>query len=363
MAPPPEIAIPSTSITDEGSGNKPYTLYNITLRLPLRSFVVQKRYSDFSKLHETLVEVVGVPPPQPMPAKNWLKSTVKSPDLTRDRQVGLERYLKAIAESPDRRWRDTTAWKLFLNLPSSSASTSAVSATGRAANLASGAADPSTWLDVHRDMKQLLHEARLAITKRDALVDAGSTTAAEGAALTARRATTKAGTLVATLAEGLKNIQESKKLGDGELRRRRDLLSAARMEKDGLDKLANSKVVRTSAAAAAAVAGPSTTGNLLRGGKATGGRVLGGAPAQETAKTKELDNAGLLLLQKREMEQQDEHLDQLTTIIQRTKQMGMQIDEELTLQNEMLDEVQKDTDRLDAKLGVGKNRLRKLGGK
>lgn len=63
------------------------------------------------------------------------------------------------------------------------------------------------------------------------------------------------------------------------------------------------------------------------------------------------------------MEQQDEHLDQLTTIIQRTKQMGMQIDEELTMQNEMLDEVQKDTDRLDAKLGVGKNRLRKLGGK
>lgn len=362
MAPPPEIAIPSTSITDESSG-KPYTLYNITLRLPLRSFVVQKRYSDFSKLHETLVEVVGVPPPQPMPAKNWLKSTVKSPDLTRDRQVSLERYLKAIAESPDRRWRDTTAWKLFLNLPSSSTNNSAVSATGRAANMASGSADPSTWLDIHREMKQLLHEARLAITKRDAAADAGSTTAAEQAALTARRATAKAGTFVATLAEGLKNIQESKRLGEGELRRRRDLLSAARMEKDGLDKLANSKV---GSGARVSAAGPATvvsSNNLLRGGKAPSGRVLGGAPVQETAKTKELDNAGLLLLQKKEMEQQDEHLDQLTTIIQRTKQMGMQIDEELTMQNEMLDEVQKDTDRLDAKLGVGKNRLRKLGGK
>ncbi len=92
MAPPPEIAIPSTSISDEGSG-KPYTLYNITLRLPLRSYVVQKRYSDFSKLHEALLQQVGEAPPQPLPQKNWLKSTVNSPDLTRKRQVALERYL------------------------------------------------------------------------------------------------------------------------------------------------------------------------------------------------------------------------------------------------------------------------------
>ncbi|EQL03812.1 SNARE complex subunit [Ophiocordyceps sinensis CO18] len=84
MAPPPEIAIPSTSVSDEGS-SKPFTLYNITLRLPLRSYVVQKRYSEFAKLHNTLVEQVGSPPPEPLPGKHWLKSTVKSADLARGR--------------------------------------------------------------------------------------------------------------------------------------------------------------------------------------------------------------------------------------------------------------------------------------
>ncbi|PHH81616.1 hypothetical protein CDD83_3535 [Cordyceps sp. RAO-2017] len=75
MAPPPEIAIPSTSVSDEG-GSKPFTLYNITLRLPLRSYVVQKRYSEFALLHSTLVEQVGAPPPEPLPGKHWLKSTL-----------------------------------------------------------------------------------------------------------------------------------------------------------------------------------------------------------------------------------------------------------------------------------------------
>lgn len=90
MAPPFEIAIPSTSVSDEGS-SKPYTLYNITLRLPLRSFVVQKRYSDFATLNTTLVNQVGEAPPQPLPGKHWLKSTVNSPELARERQLGLEK--------------------------------------------------------------------------------------------------------------------------------------------------------------------------------------------------------------------------------------------------------------------------------
>ncbi|KAF3354247.1 hypothetical protein VdG1_07712 [Verticillium dahliae VDG1] len=52
MAPPAEISIPSTILSTGES--KPFTLYNITLRLPLRSFVVQKRYSDFASLHSSL---------------------------------------------------------------------------------------------------------------------------------------------------------------------------------------------------------------------------------------------------------------------------------------------------------------------
>ncbi|KAJ4010563.1 hypothetical protein NW752_005238 [Fusarium irregulare] len=361
MAPPPEIAIPSTSVSDEGS-KKPYTLYNITLRLPLRSFVVQKRYSDFDELNKTLTQEVGATPPEPLPAKHWLKSTVNNVELTRDRQTGLEKYLRAIAESPDRRWRDTSAWRTFLNLPSSSTTNSAVSAGGMSRNAAAGAADPGTWLDIHRDLKQNLHEARQCLSRRDAAVDNGNSTAAAEAGAAAKRVLVRSGTLIATLADGLRRIQESGRLGEGELRRRRDLVSQARMEREGLDKLSNSMPSSTAAAGRGGVsqgqASAADKAALLRGGRPTG-RVLG-APLPETDKTRELDNSGVLQLQKQEMQNQDLAVDQLTAIIRRQREMGEQIHEEVEHQIRYLDELDQDVDRTGAKLKVANNRIKKM---
>ncbi|KAK2616501.1 hypothetical protein QQS21_000544 [Conoideocrella luteorostrata] len=364
MAPPPEIAIPSTSVSDEGS-SKPYTLYNITLRLPLRSFVVQKRYSDFARLHSALVEQVGSPPPEPLPGKHWLKSTVRSPDLARDRQLGLEKYLRTVAETPDRRWRDTSAWRTFLNLPSSSTTNSAVSASGMVRPAATGAADPQTWLDMHRELKHSLNEARQCLSRRDTASDSGNSAAAAEAGSAAKKVLLRAGTLVSSLSDGLRKMQESNRLGEGELRRRRDLVSTARMERDALEKLSNSAPSSTSN-----TRGSSTTSNnsnllaaaekraLLKSGRPAG-RVLG-APLPETVKTRELDNDGILLLQKQELADQDLNLDQLTTIIRRQKEMGLQIKDEVDAQTEMLAQLDEDVDRVNRKLDVANNRIKKL---
>lgn len=364
MAPPPEIAIPSTSISDEGSG-KPYTLFNITLRLPLRSYVVQKRYSDFNKLHEALQQQVGSTPPQQLPPKHWLKSTVNSPDLTRQRQVGLERYLKTIAESPDRRWRDTSAWRAFLNLPSSSTTNSAASAGGRASNIASGAADPSTWLELHKELKQHLHDARISLSRRDGAADSGNMTAVAEAATAARKSIVRGGTVIVRLVDGLKKMQESGRIGDGELRRRRDLVSTAKMEREGLDKLANSMPATVvgggGASGSGGLAASPEKAKLFNGNSARpGGRRLGGPPAAETDKTRELDNQGVLMLQKQEMEAQDSQLDQLTAIIRRQKEMGLQINEEVERQTQMLDMLDEDEARVSSKLGVANKRIRKM---
>ncbi|OAQ97535.1 hypothetical protein LLEC1_03612 [Akanthomyces lecanii] len=337
MAPPPEIAIPSTSISDDGSG-KPYTLFNITLRLPLRSYVVQKRYSDFNKLHEALQQQVGEAPPQQLPPKHWLKSTVNSPDLTRQRQVGLERYLKTIAESPDRRWRDTSAWRGFLNLPSSSTTNSAASAGGRASSVASGAADPSTWLELHKELKQHLHDARISLSKRDGAADSGNMTAVAEAATAARKSIVRGGTLIVRLVDGLKKMQESGRIGDGELRRRRDLVSTAKMEREGLDKLANSM--------------PAT----VVGAGVSGSSGLAASPE----KAKLFNGSGVLMLQKQEMEAQDSQLDQLTAIIRRQKEMGLQINEEVERQTQMLDMLDEDEARVSSKLSVANKRIRKM---
>ena len=383
MAPPAEISIPTTSLSTPTDNSKPYTLYNITLRLPLRSFVMQKRYSDFHALHNTITSLVGDPPPVPLPSKSWFKSTVSSPELTEDRRRGLEGYLRAIAESPDRRWRDTAAWRAFLNLPgggsTSAASSSGVIGSGgarmrgppaiglRDAN-AAAASDPGTWLDLHRELKASLHEARLCLARRDAAA-AGEGSARAEAGGAAKRALVKSGSLLAALTEGLRAMRGDggsgkPALGEGEMRRRRDLLAAARVERDGLERLAASLAAAATGTGrqGAPSSGDKTAliGNGSSSGARAGGRVLG-APLPETERTRELDNEGVMLLQREMMEEQDQGVEVLAGIVRRQKEMGLAIKDEVDRQIESMDRLGDDVDRVEAKVGVGGNRVRKLG--
>jgi regulator of vacuolar morphogenesis len=368
MAPPLEISIPTTILS---SDSKPFTLYNITLRLPLRTYVVQKRYSDFSALHSTLTSQVSAPP-APLPSKSWFKSTASSPQLTETRRIGLEAYLRAIAEGPDRRWRDTSAWRSFLNLPSSSAGSASsarnelVNANQRLGMGSQAAADPQVWLDLHRELKGQLHEARLSLGKRD-----GATTAQAQyeAGANAKRCLVKAGGLLGSLENGLKIITESEKrglegkLGAGELRRRRDLLSSAKVEREGLEKLAVSLAVKNQGGGSAngsAAATQQDKSNLFGPGVSRpSGRVLG-APVPETERTRELDNEGVLQLQKQLMADQDVDVEELGKIVRRQKEMGLAIHGELELQNKMLEMVDEDADRVSKKIAVAKKRVGKI---
>ncbi|KAL2200854.1 hypothetical protein P885DRAFT_56275 [Corynascus similis CBS 632.67] len=391
MAPPLEISIPTTSLytpnDNSSSSNKPYTLYNITLRLPLRSFVVQKRYSDFVALHEALTRLVGSPPPAPLPSKSWFRSTVSSPELTEQRRAGLERYLRAIAEPPDRRWRDTPAWRAFLNLPSSSSvSGSGISVDGRSrtvmasgggpavglrdANLAA-ASDPATWVDLNKEMKAELSAARAALARKEHAVSAptsgsGGDAVGREAEAQARRALIKAGSLLGPLEEGLKVMKESGRLGGGEFTRRRDAVEAAKYEKNLLDQLAASLAARGLGgnAGGAGDAGRDNQGEsdktkLVGPSRRAVGRTIG-APLPETEETRELDNEGVLQLQKQVFKQQDERVNVLGAAVRKLRQLGTAIDEEVTYQNGMLDQANDAADGLQRKLGVAKRRVKNL---
>ncbi|POS72023.1 PX domain-containing protein [Diaporthe helianthi] len=366
MAPPVEISIPTTSVNSPPD-SKPFTQYNITLRLPLRSFVVQKRYSEFAALNDELVKTAGAGPPQPLPGKHWLKSTLSSPELTEDRRRGLEAYLRAIAESPDRRWRDT---------PASSGIGVGIEGRVPAINLhgpnAAAASDPTTWTDLYREIKGHLHEARLQLARRDAANDSGAgsgpggkqgSTAAVEAGASAKRALVRAGSLLTALEGGLRAMGETKRLGEGELRRRRDLLAAARAERDGLEKLSSSLASARGLREGAPSSGDKAT--LLSGAgesssrARTGGRVLG-APLPETERTRELDNVGVVQLQRQLMQEQDQDVEELAKIIRRQKEMGLAIKGEVEEQNEMFDQMDRDVDRIEAKMKVANSKARKL---
>ena len=361
MAPQIEISIPSTTVSGT---TKPYTIYNITLRLPLRSFNVQKRYSDFLTLHQCLLDQVGAPPPASIPAKSWFSRTVSNPELTEERRRGLETYLRTVNESEDGRWRSCSAWRAFLNLPSSYASQTSSKAgalhsviTGPGAGGAP-IADPTLWLDTHRELKTQLHDARLNLTNRD---QADTPQKQHEASAAAKSCLVKAATMITALDEGLKSLQSKKtggyvgeKLGDGELRRRKDLVASARKEKEGLEHLLNAMAQKTKLDNA--VAGIQDKQQLVGTKPKPGGRVLG----KETAETKELDNSGVLQLQKQKMADQNVDVDELRKIIQRQQELGVAINQELEVQNEMLRMVDEDVDRVQGKINIAKKRIGKI---
>lgn len=374
MAPALQISIPTASTASPES--KPYTLYHITLALPLRKHEIKKRYSDFQTLHTSLVAQTGLAPPALLPAKSWLRRTVGNEALTEERRQGLEGYLKTILEAEDSRWRSSSAWRAFLDLPSGTSTVTANGSLSKSRRDSTSISDPNQWLDAHRELKTQIHNARQLLKQREAVstVQTQHSLSADAKASLVRAATT-----IAQLEDGLKRLSSASKgddagwggssrLGDGEIRRRRDLLGAAKKEVEGLEALLRSMATKnisngnSSGPNAGVAATEGDKAALWRGtsaGPGRSGRVLGG-PLKETERTRELGNNGVLQLQQQIMQEQDEDVMSLGKTVSRLKDMGIIINEELAVQNEMLDLMGSDVDRLQGKLDVGKARMKKI---
>ena len=186
--------------------------------------------------------------------------------------------------------------------------------------------------------------------------------------MAAKRSLVQAGGMIMALDRGLKTLaspslergqRPSEKLGEGELRRRRDLMATARKEKEALEALANSTITRkveavevgggSGSAAATVQQKTALFGDAANGpqpGLANGRsrRVLG-APLPDTERTRELDNGGVLQLQKQVMKDQDQSLDDMTKGVLRLKELGVAINEELQVQNSMMGLLSEDVTR------------------
>ena len=369
---PLELAIPSTSTATDAP--KPYTIYGVSVRQPLRSYTLQKRYSDFVALHEALTSQTNTPPPASLPPKSWLKSTVSDAAFAEERRAQLEGYIKAVNDASDARWRNTAAFRTFLNLPATSEKKS--SSTAGRIGASATITDPSVWLDVHRDLKSQLRDARQAVAKREMATNAQNQ---HEAAADAKACLVRSQAMMSALEGGLQSMggtakpqngtagargeeRPVTKLGEGELRRRKDLLASAKKEKDNVEDLLSAQATRQSRldGASTAEASSADKNSLLdppRPGVRSG-RVLGAA--KETDETRTLDNEGVLQLQQLKMKEQDEDVSVLTTQVQRLKEMGVQVNNELEFQNEILGLLDKDADRVHDKVNVAKKRIGKI---
>lgn len=326
---------------------------------------------------------------------------------------------------------------------------------GMLTNLTTQAGSPTGWLDVHAELKSQLQAARSALARREQLQNSSSSSPSSSSsssssslssslssttsqstitqetanvheiAGTAKKSLVRAGTLVAALDAGLhrlsgpvdardKNSSSGRAsnnknrsngtriLGPGELRRRRDMLCAARTERAGLEALLHSssnsntntnaasatnansnnnthtrpqyrssttKTLLDTSATTSTNANTTTTTNNNNNRKPRLQRTLGGGSQQstttittpkETAQTRPLDNTALLQLQQETMDAQDKDVNLLTASVRKIKDMGQMIGEEVALQTEMMGLVQADVERVEGKVGVARGRVKKL---
>ncbi|KAK7205849.1 hypothetical protein BZA70DRAFT_289033 [Myxozyma melibiosi] len=363
---------------------KPHTVYHIQVRLPLRSYTIMKRYSEFVTLANQLEHAVGDDIPFKLPKKHLFNKSIANLDIVEERREGLEQFLKEIQKSSDSRWRLTDEWREFMSLPGAGGKAGGAGGGGSSL-LSSGSSnaslimpsgrnvgDPVVWMDTLHEVKSLLHDARVCISDRDQM----SATEARTAASEAQKCLVQSSSKIVMLERGLKELANS--VGQGELRRRSDMLNLVRKEREGIESLASTASRNQAAADAAASssrADASSTADdpdldadrnaLLTGGKTVLGTVTSSArrvlgPLAETAETRQLDNRGLLSLQTQKMQEQEDSLEEFSKILSRQRQLGIEINDELELQSEMIGMLEDDVDNSDGKLRRAERALRKV---
>ncbi|KAF9104852.1 hypothetical protein BGX27_009924 [Mortierella sp. AM989] len=450
---------------------KPHTVYRVEVHAAVRTWSVWKRYSEFEQLHERFEELFpDNPPPQQLPTKHWWQSTMDNPELLEERRAGLETYLRGILSHRDDRWRLTHEWNDFLAVPVRRSqadlfaggpgvrgpATTPPASKGKESHAPSllshlnifgfaghGSPEPATeqesqanpvlnpapaphffttesWLEEFRTLQGIAREVRSLINRRETHLGRNEISASHNCTIQSKKLLTSLGLRIPALENGLMTLAMGKPGGggrgsvmsDGELRRRQDLLSELKDEREVLTKLViasrqNDGVVGYQGAGSNVPANPGDRNALLvsRGASSPqlgshsqvsvrgnadnfslaestlngGGSQMSGTTSssrmpsarrvfgrvvqnltQETSETRGLDNEGLLLMQQEQMKHQDDHIEQFNAILQRQKHIGMAIGQELDNQIQLLDELDRDVDRTTLKLGLVNKKIGKI---
>ncbi|WWD22381.1 hypothetical protein CI109_106872 [Kwoniella shandongensis] len=358
------ISIISTKTVDVP---KLHTVYVIQITTPTRTWTVDRRYNDFVALHAELKSSTGKEPPSPLPQKHWnLMRSLGDEKTIRERRLLLEQYLRSILSTKTPIFRQAYTFSDFLSLPTSSTSAS------NAHHAPSSSFTAQSWLLEHTAIQTLLRSARSALLKRDALASMSDPSGSRSAGVEAKRTLKEVETRIGVLETGLKGLVGS--LGEGERKRREEMVEGLRVEKLNLGRMAEAGVKagsgsafssRSSPSPSSSAFAPTSSASSMPGAlpqSAAPGRVFGSKPPpQETSTTRPLDDRGLLQLQQTQMGNQDEQLKELSNILQRQRKMGEVIHQEIEEQNELLDEVESGVDKTGRKLGKAKREMNRLG--
>ncbi|BGP14398.1 hypothetical protein JCM10213_004520 [Rhodosporidiobolus nylandii] len=371
--------IQSLSVSSHARVDKPepHTLFTIAVSLPTRTYHVQQRYSAFEALHQTLTAQCGAAPPRPLPPKhpfsrlNLFASRTLTDEQLADRQAGLDAWLRSILADRDPRWRSSRVFKEFL-----AASPDAPVEGGGGAGEGKTGRDwtASSWMAERGVAEDAARELRALLDKRDSLL-LDNSAAAHGVA---KEVKVHLVDLVRRLADLTKGLDMLAKEGmtEGELSRRSAMVQRLQGDAEELGKKAgNAPRVGAGRMGGTGFGGggsagaydepPSSSRAALLGGHAARApaRVLG-APAKgaslETAETRSLDNGGIMQLQQQYMDAQDTQLESLTAALRRQRHLGEMINQELALQEDVLNQLETGTDRVQGKIKDAQKQMKRL---
>ncbi|KAF8527869.1 syntaxin [Hysterangium stoloniferum] len=342
---------------EERSQPKPHTVYRIEIVTPVSSWQMWHRYSEFVELHSELTKVTGLEPPASLPSKHIFSFRKNDIKVVEERRDTLETYLRAIIASKDSQWRDARPFIDFLGVP-----------VGKHGAIGSSSQFTfSSWIDEQSDLQILVRDIRADINKRNSLADMGDSSASHISNVQAKKKLLTLLDKLGVLAKGLETLG-MQGMPQGELQRRSDMVARLQDDCEKLGKMvvAARQATRplTSAVNHDTPASQVDRATLLSSPLGKSNRPITrvfGAPPQETEVTRPLDDTGLLQLQKKQMEQQDDQASQLTAILRRQRQLGIVISDEIHQQNELLDNLSVNADKATDKLNAAEKLRRRLG--
>ncbi|ESW98693.1 hypothetical protein HPODL_04306 [Ogataea parapolymorpha DL-1] len=300
-----EVRIPSTMVLND------YHLYNIEIQFEsgVQVHKLSKRFSDFVEFKKELEDSLHKTIPYSLPSKFTALYQSRATTIEQ-RRVGLAEFLNGLLN--DEQLRTHKLVGEFLYLPENTFTQE--KEVPRLSQI--------EWLEVSKEVKSLLQSVRSKLFAKQANL------------FECKRILDTCEARIDQLNKYVHNDE----LGAGEVRRRKALVDQQRHECNELRVLSRGVATATE--------------------KPTFKRSLG--KAKETEATKPLDNEQLYQQQQLLMNKQDTELDQLRSILNRQKQIGLTINEELSVQNELLQGLENQVDSSQQKMNSAKKKIGRI---
>lgn len=199
--------------------------------------------------------------------------------------------------------------------------------------------------------------------KRDALASMADASGSRSSGIEAKRLLKEASSRL----DGLESVLSGLKVGDGEKRRREEVVDNLKVERENLRRMIDAGVrTNRDPSTTTTTSTMSNTSQNMPGGLFAGmpapqpGRVFG-RKAEESAETRPLEDRQLLQLQQSKMEGQDQQLGELSKVLLRQRKMGEEIHQEIGEQTDMLEDIDQEVGKVGGKLQRAKRDMNKLG--